>query len=173
MMLAGAFSVHAGTQEYVFKPSLIQNTTEDPFPNSDWGGKLFLDSSSSTNGMLSDVNQSESSVTTPYGTFYLADGSFVTSKPPFTWTPAGITSMDIYGEGPLNVNGSLDVWQIEASYIYIALPDPKEPQVAGVWVPFTAVPDSASTALLIGLAAAGLAGFGHFSRKRQLAMARR
>jgi hypothetical protein len=176
--LTSAISVRARLPEhqYVFEPS----STASGYPLSDWGGSLFLDFSSSPpgGGSLSDINMSDSFLRTPYGSFYLdqsmdvAIGSVSSVPVPFTWTPTIITSMDITGYVPLNEGDNIGViyytWQITDSYIQIEQPDP---MALGPWV--AGVPDSTSTAILIGLAAAGLCAFGNFSRSRQLAMARR
>jgi hypothetical protein len=176
MALAGAISVHArGEYKYIFVPL----STSDGSPTSDWGGALFLDAPMSAGGSVSDINQSESVLKTIYGSFDLASSSDVgigtkiiggfRVPVPFTWNASTITSMDITGFGPLkDAEGSVYGWQITQSSIEIGLTDPT---AFGSWV--ASVPDTASTALLIGLAAAGLVGFGHFSRMRQLSMARR
>jgi hypothetical protein len=187
MALAGAISVRAITPEYkyVFVPSAIQNTTTDPFLNSEWGGTLNLDAPMNlTGGSISDIDLGASSLQTPFGSFSLSYSSPPNSPPviqsvggvpvPFTWTTSLITSMNITGAGPLNVSGSLYSWQITQSSIEIGLNDPT---VVGAWVAsgtsgVPGVPDSTSTALLIGLAAAAMCGFGSFNRIRPLAMAR-
>jgi hypothetical protein len=180
LALAGAMSVRASIPEYdpeyqyVFEPS-----SSDGFPLSEWGGSLFLDSSSSPSGggSLSDIDMSDSFLRTPYGSFYLDESVSVTIRDilgvpvPFNWNPTTITSMGITGSVQLNEGGTIGVvdyaWQITDSYIQIQQPDPL---ANGKWV--AGVPDSVSTAFLIGLAAAGLGAFGHFSRFRQLALAR-
>jgi hypothetical protein len=180
LVLAGAVSVRASLPEYqyVFEPS-----SSDGFPLSDWGGSLFLDSSSSPSGggSLSDINMTASFLQTPYGSYHLnqtedvAIRSILGLPVPFTWSPATITSMDITGFVQLNEGGSIGIvdyaWAITASAIQIQQPDPF---ANGVWVANlpAGVPDSASTALLAGLAAAGLCAFDHFSRCRQLNLAR-
>jgi hypothetical protein len=177
--LTGAVSVHAAPEfKYVFEPSATQNPIQDPYLNSQWGGTLFLDAPMSAGGGLGDIFTNVSSLKTPFGSFDLSQGIDVaigtisrtsTTPVPFTWTSSTITSMDIAGFGPLvDGTGALDVWQITSTFISIGLNDPT---VNGVWV--AGVPDSASTAVLIGLAAAGLCGFSYCNRSRQLAMARR
>jgi len=84
--------------------------------------------------------------------------------------------MDIAGTVTLNegVLGEKDYeLLITESTVQIQLIDPQPyPDTAnGSWL--ATVPDSASTAVLIGLAAASLCGFGNFSRIRQLAAAQR
>jgi hypothetical protein len=174
--LAGAFSARARNSEFQY---VFESSSSAGFPLSDWGGSLFLDSSSSPSdgGSLSDINMTESFLRTPYGTFYLdesmnvAIGDISRVPVPFSWSPTTITSMDITGFVQLNEGGNIGVidysWQITASYIEIQQPDPL---ANGQWV--ASVPDSASTAILISLAAAGLRVFANFSRFRQLAMAR-
>jgi hypothetical protein len=174
LTLIGANSVYALIPEfdYVFEPS----STDLP-PLDGWGGSLFLDASSSPvgGGSLTDINMAASYLTTPFGTFNLDQATDVTSDEPFTWTPTGITSMDISGavvldEGGLAGDESFQ-WEITDSSVAIELPDP---YADGKWVSaISGVPDSASTAALIGLAATGLFGFEYFSRTRKLAMARR
>ena len=178
--LAGAVSVCTASEyKYVFVPS----STTDGTPLADWGGALFLDAPMSSGGSLTDIDQSDSFLKTEYGSFYLDQSSDVAihsvGNPkvavPFTWTastvitPGTITSMDITGFGPLkDKQGSVYGWEITQDSLEIGLTDPT---ANGMWV--AAVPDFASTAFLIGLAGAGLCGFGYFSRIRHLAMARR
>jgi hypothetical protein len=176
MSLGGAVSVHASPNEYkyIFVPTSSDTSF---YPLSDWGGALFLDAPMSLGGSLLDIG-SNSVVKTPYGTFKLDDSSdeaigTVTVDNakvpvPFTWDSTTITSMKITGLGPLNVHGSEDSWEITQSSIEISLPDP---MANGYWI--ASVPDSGSTVVLIGLAAAGLWGFSYRDRIRQQSMARR
>lgn len=159
--------VSSAEYKYVFVPA----SDDDNSPLTDWGGALFLDAPMSTDGSLSDVLPG-SFLKTEYGSFNLSDGTDVTSTGAFTWTPAIITSMNIGGLGPLNVDGSLDQWTITSTTVGISIPDP---MATGVWVASsgTGVPDSVPTAMLIGLTSLGLWGFGNFCCGGQLAMARR
>jgi hypothetical protein len=173
LALAGAISARATTPEYayVFVPSP---------PSSDWGGELFLDSASSPlgGGNLSDINMSESWLRTPFGFFYLDASTFVTnnatntlhgsSSSSFTWNATAITSMDIAGAVSLIKPYE---WDITDSSVSIQQLDPYNIFSDGQWV--ASVPDSASTAFLLGLAAAAVCGFELLSRHRPLAMARR
>jgi hypothetical protein len=174
LALAGSVSARATTPEYtyVFVPSP---------PSSDWGGELFLDSAFSPlgGGSLSDINMSESWLRTPFGSFYLDDSTDVINRlhgpPGFTWNATAITSMDITGAVSLYEASLLGdrpyEWNITDSSASIQQLDPYNIFSAGQWV--AAVPDSASTAFLLGLAAAALCGCELLSRRRPLAMARR
>jgi hypothetical protein len=161
---------------YMFTPSS---------PSDGWGGELFLDSSSSPSGYipsalpsgvsplvyflgggsLYDINQSESWLQTPYGFFNLDQTTDLSlNGVPFTWNPSRITSIDLTGE--VTLGGTLYSWSVTPDPITIGgLTSP-----AGSW---NAIPDFASTALLMGLAAAGLFGTEYSSRSRQSATARR
>jgi hypothetical protein len=162
MALAGAISVHA---QYSFK--FVPTSTDLP-PLGDWGGELDMDSPSSVGGNLSDIAESDSWLKTPYGFFTLAQSFNVTSHVPLTWNAAGIETMDITGN--VNLGNTPDYsWTITPTYIQIQAPDPQSPMAFGAW---EYVPDSASTAWMIGLAAAGLCGIEYLSRNRQMAKAR-
>jgi hypothetical protein len=171
--LAGAISVRANFPEYPYTFEPV--TTSDGSPLNTGGGRLFLDSPSSPagGGGLNDINMNASFLLTPFGSFSLSQSSGVSigdvSKVPvpFTWDPTLITSMDITGFILLNEGGNIGVvdyaWEITDSSLQIQQPDPF---ATGPWV--ANIPDTGSTALLITLAAAGLYGFGNFSRVRDL-----
>ena len=182
LALASAISVRAVTPVepeygYVFVSDPASSVTPlnpSDYPNStptQWGGELFLYSSSSVSGSLLDIDLSRSWVETEYGSFYLNDpsiGSSMSLSGSFTWTASEITSMDITGVVTLDSFGY--DWYIADSYVAANIEDPLPGNSdTGQWV---AAPDSAATALLIALAAAGLCGFEYFSRNRPLAMAR-
>jgi len=175
-VVCSAVTIAQTEYPYVFTPSS---------PSSDWGGELFLDSSSSPSGYsftalpsgvsplsafagggsLNDINQAESWLQTPYGSFNLDQSTdLALNGVPFTWNPSRITSIDLTGE--VTLGGTLYSWSLTPDPITIGgLTSP-----AGSW---NAIPDSVSTALLVGLAVAGLFGIGYSSRSRQSATARR
>jgi hypothetical protein len=162
MALAGATSVHAQEYKYIFVPA-----STDLGSLSQWGGALFLDAPLSAGGSIGDIDESDSFLKTPFGTFDLTGtGAAIQGAVPFTWSPSTITTMDIAGSVDLATD---DQWQITQTSVGITLPDPQTPEATGVWV--ASVPDSGSTAVLIGLAAFGLCGFGYISRSRQVATA--
>jgi hypothetical protein len=162
MTLAGATSIHAQEFKYIFVPS-----STDLGSLNQWGGALFLDAPMSVGGSISDIDESDSFLKTPFGTFDLTGtGAAIKGAVPFTWSASIITSMNIAGSVDLATD---DQWQITQTSVGITLPDPQTPEATGVWV--ASVPDSGSTAVLIGLAACGLCGFNYFSRSRKVATA--
>jgi hypothetical protein len=176
IVVAGVANVRGAEFGYEFVPS----STSDGSLLSAWGGELYLDASSSSGGGVSDI-LSGSWLKTPDGTFLLSASSIgpLIGPPnnpttPFTWNAGEITSMDLYGHVTLPaVDGSDYFWQITASDINIQAPDPAGVTAYGSWVAgYASVPDSASTALLFALAAAGLCGLEYSNRSRRLAMAR-
>jgi hypothetical protein len=174
VVLAGAISVRAQSPEYEYV--FVPTSTTDGSPLGDWSGGLFLDSSTSPpgGGSVSDINDSLSWLQTPFGVFNFDAATFLAPRgtngplpiPPIFWNASGITSMDIGGLVTLD-EGSLGDLEYEFlmtdSSIQIEALDPLNSTAYGQWV--VGVPDSASTALLISLAGAGLYGFEYFSRK--------
>jgi hypothetical protein len=159
MALAGAISVHAQEYKYIFVPA-----STDLGSLSDWGGALFLNAPMSAGGSVGDINESDSYLKTPYGTFDLVGtGAAIKHSVPFTWSTSTILTMDIAGSVSL---ASDDQWEITQTSVGITLPDPETPEAIGTWV--ASVPDSGSTAVLIGMTACGLCGFSYFSRSRQV-----
>jgi hypothetical protein len=163
--LAGAISPHAQAAGYSYK--FIPTFTDLP-PLSDWAAKLDLNAASSVGGGLSDIDQSDSWLKTPYGFFTLSQSSDVTSHVPLVWNAAGIESMDITGRITLGNIADYN-WTITPTDIEIEQPDPSGPFASGTWA---YVPDATATVLWTGLAAAGLCGFEFLSRNRQLTKAR-
>ena len=178
LALASAISVRAVTPVgpeygYVFvsdpfvprnEPATDGNPT-DGSPITDWGGTLFLKSPSSAGGGVNDIDLNNSTVDTSLGDFSLGDPTMQDlTVSSLAWDSSGINAMTI--SGIVDLSGGESSFTIEAHSIFIQGPDPTD---TGNWV---AAPDSASTALLIGLAAAGLCGFQYFSRNRPLARAR-
>lgn len=173
--LSCALSVHAVEYKYIFVPS----STSDGTPLNEWGGALFLDAPMSAGGSLADIDQSDSVLKTPYGSYTLASSSDVAIGTeivgnsrvpvPFTWNASTITSMDVTGFGPLtDKEGSVYQWQITQTTVEIGLNDPT---ANGVWI--ASVPDAFSTAMLGGLAVAGLWAFGCFAQTRPSVSVRR
>jgi hypothetical protein len=154
-----------GQYDYKFMP-----TSTDYPPLGDWGGILDLDASSSSGGSLSDINETDSYLKTPFGTFALSQSTDIISHGPLTWNSAAIENMDITGIVTLGKVTGYD-WTITADSLTIQAPDPLSPQASGPW--FRTVSDSTSTALLIGLAVSGLCAFEYLGRNRQMAKVRR
>ena len=170
LAMAGATTVRASNPEYEYRfvsdpavpqhlegQHLVPGNPTDGSPISDWGGELFLDSPTSLGGSLSDIDLSRSWFQTSDGTFNLDDPTItMTLNGLFTWDTLAITSMNITG----NVQGS--AFTLDDSFIFIQPPDPQD---NGQWL--AAAPDAGSTAWLVGLAGAGLAGFARFNRNRR------
>jgi hypothetical protein len=168
LALGASNSVRAGEFEYLFVSAPASPTNpNDGSPIGDWGGALFLDSSSSAGGALGDINLSESYVDTSYGDFYLDDPSIAANgglslNAPFIWDSTGIVSMDIRGLVDFAATGGIEyAFRITDSEIHIENPDPTD---LGAWV---AVPDGGSSGCMLGLASAGLAGWQSLRRQRR------
>lgn len=137
-----------------------------------FSGALFLDSSSSTGGSLSDINMSQSYIDTPDFDFTLNQAMNLVSTPTFAWNSSAITSMDITGEFIDGLDTeSFTLTPTEISEVTVVNMNPLDPMGAGNWtnsVNITAVPDTASTALMFGIVGACFAPVRrYFARNRR------
>jgi len=132
---------------------VFQETSGDPF-----SGELFLDQSSSSSGTSSDVSSS-SFIDTPDFNFTLSQTEWSVTGT-FSWNASIITSMDLTGSYETPVAGGFDIENftltdggITETTTFFGQ-QPTDPTGNGAWV--SGVPDTASTALMLGVASGGM-----------------
>jgi hypothetical protein len=126
-----------------------------------FSGSIVLDSNSNTNGTLADIVSVV--ITDPEHTFDVVPGSFLDSfdgTEAFSWNPSQITGMSIlFDSGLISVDENFDNTGLNDIQV-VELPSNLDTDTTGSWLAAsgssTAIPDSASTGVLVGAAFIGL-----------------
>jgi hypothetical protein len=128
-----------------------------------YSGKIFFDTSSDANGSLSNIDLTNSFITTPDGTFFFANGNFAfgpTQIGTLSWNGSQILAMDIQGEEQNTI--VVNHWEAQANsisdqpFLFDVIPGTLQSD-SGSWLAAAAVPEP-STWVLPCLAIATLAG---------------